>query len=134
MANYDSIFISNDFSVKNEEAFRRWASTLEGVEVECRADGADGSFFTLKGECGLPNTIENGDGEVVDIEFSGELAKHLAQRSIAILMEVGNERLRSLHGYAVAIHPNGETVEIGLGDIYRQATEAFIGCDIKEVF
>ncbi len=126
MADYHAKTRSNWFSVKDLGAFQDWLNSLES-ELMIDIDGSDNTvcFF---GECSIP-TFDN-DGEEVD--FKGVLATHLSDGECAVIFEIGNEKLRYLTGYAVAIAYTGETVELGLHDIYKKAQEAFLGCDIRE--
>jgi len=54
-------------------------------------------------------------------DFVAELADHLADGWVAILMEVGHEQSRYLVGYAVAVNSAGETVTVDLDSIHALA-------------
>ena len=44
-------------------------------------------------------------------------------RSVAIFIDAGSEKLRYIHGCAVAINSKGESVRIMLNDIYELAKQ-----------
>jgi hypothetical protein len=54
-----------------------------------------------------------------------ELAQHLPKGQIAVLMEIGAEKLRYLTGVAIAVNHKGRVVELTLSDIYRKASRIF---------
>ena len=117
MANYTASSRSNYFRVKDTEAFRKWADDLE-LKVEPNDDG----MLMIWADC------ENGDwpdfrfneetDDYDEIAFYGELAEHLVPGEIAILMEVGAEKLRYLCGYAVAIDHEGNMETVSINQIY----------------
>lgn len=127
MADYYGKTRSNWFSVKDLGAFRDWINSLES-ELMIDTDTTDDTVC-IYGECSIPTF----DQEGWEVDFSACLATHLQHGQCAIIFEIGNEKLRYLSGYAIAIAYTGETVEIGLRDIHREAQEAFLGCDIREV-
>jgi hypothetical protein len=55
------------------------------------------------------------------------LSTHLAEGSVAVIVEAGAEKLRYVHGHAVAVNSKGEQLCIGLGDIYEMAEKRFGG-------
>lgn len=59
-----------------------------------------------------------------------ELAEHLQDDSVAVLMEAGAEKLRYVAGWAAAVNAKGEVVEIGLHAIYDMAKQKF-GDDVE---
>ena len=50
-----------------------------------------------------------------------------------VLQEVGNEKLRYLHGQSRAINNKGEEISISIHDIYKEASEALLGEHMTEV-
>ena len=56
-------------------------------------------------------------------DLAGDLAPLLAPGQVAILQEIGYERLRYLTGEAVAVNGRGETRTVHLADIYALASE-----------
>jgi hypothetical protein len=125
MANYYASTRSNYFRVKDADAFKAWCEqrylefwtkTIDGMG-ECYAITADTGDC-----CGWPSYDIDGDCE---FDFTGELAEHLDPRDVAIIFEVGSEKLRYLTGFATAIHADGSTVAVSLHDIYQRAAEEF---------
>ena len=122
MANYEGFARTNYFQVLDIEAFRTWDESLK-LEVITDIDEP--------GAVGLISHTDTGtwpacDLETMeDIDFSDLLAKHLAPGQIAILMEIGHEKMCYLGGYAVAINSEGREVGINLFDIYELAHKNF---------
>jgi hypothetical protein len=134
MANYVATARSNTFRVKDADAFLAWAETLPGVTAE--ADRSDPSRFVLlmiEEDCaGWPTQRVSGDdlhGEEFDLIT--ELAEHLAEGAVAVLEEVGHEKLRYLVGYAVAVNHLGEEIYVSIDEVYERAEAAGWGGDIS---
>lgn len=119
MANYYASARSNYFRVKDAEAFKAWAES-RNLEVWDRTEEKDGRFgiCPLNGDDGgWPNCFYDEDAdEYVDFELAAELGEHLAEGEVAILSEVGAEKLRYLNAYAVAVNWKGETKYVHLDD------------------
>lgn len=120
MANYIGSARTNYFKVKDETAFRAWAAKygLEVIEHKklfgvLPGDSEDGTFSLF-------------DDEKDDyLDICDEIALHLADGSIAVVMESGHEKLRYICGWAVAINSKGKRVQVGLNDIYGKANKKF---------
>lgn len=130
MANYYATARSNYFAVKDEKAFREWAEQigLTILEPDHSTKVADGipRFGITPGDCddsgGWPTSLYNEEtDDFDDIDVSDELAPHLCDGEVAILMEVGNEKLRYVSGDAVAVNNKGESKYLNLDDIYKVA-------------
>jgi hypothetical protein len=129
MANYYSTARSNYFAVKDEQAFREWADDLglTILEPDPRDKPADSipRFGIAPGGCddsGWPTNLTNEEtGEDDDIDMAQQLAMHLADDEVAILMAVGNESLRYVTGSAEAVNNKGESVFVDLETIYEAA-------------
>jgi len=130
MANYYATARSNYFAVKDEQAFRDWAALLglTILEPDLRATTANGvrRFGLCPGYDSDPGSwptslYNDTTGEDDDIDFSDQLSAHLADDEVAILMEIGNEKLRYLNGWAEAVNSKGETVVVTLESIYESA-------------
>ena len=132
MANYVGYARSNHFRVRDEAAFLGWVGTLPDV-VARREDGNPERFALLveDGDDGWPNWRYDDDGEEVEIDLHAELAGLLAEGEVAVLEEVGAEKLRYLVGYAVAVNHRGERVAISLDDIYEKVRAAGWGPDVS---
>mgnify|MGYP000564594834 CR=1 FL=1 len=131
MANYEATARSNYFTVKNLPAFTAWCSTL-GIEVSPSSDQNAGhvAMFFLDG---IPSSSYNEDTQdLEDLDFYGDLASHLIAGQVAVIMEIGHEKMRYLVGHAVAVNAAGERREITLNAIYALAQElAPDGMDIS---
>src|ERR1035437_788409 len=102
---------SNYFRVKDEQKFRAWAEQL-GVEVwEGSGPGELGRFAIASEDGnGWPSVrYADVDAGTDDVDLVAELATHLVEGSVAILMETGAEKRRYLTGWAQAVNCRGET-------------------------
>jgi hypothetical protein len=131
MANYYATARSNYFRVKNAQAFEEWCSERN---LDCWANSYEGvgDRYAIAPsadvEAGWPSyDLDEATDEYYEIDLPKELASHLDPRDIAILIEVGSEKLRYLTGEAVAVHASGKTIRISLDDIYDQAILEFEG-------
>jgi hypothetical protein len=90
------------------------------------ADRRDGECYAISADtgdcCGWPFCNWENDCE---LDLAKELAAHLDPRDVAILFEIGCEKLRYLVGRATAIHTDGSTVHVSLNDIYQEAVREF---------
>jgi 3-deoxy-D-arabino-heptulosonate 7-phosphate (DAHP) synthase class II len=59
-----------------------------------------------------------------EIDVASELAPHLAEGSVAVLEQVGAEKLRYLSGWAEAVNHRGEKILVTLDDVYEKAKAA----------
>jgi len=120
MANYYSTARSNYFRVKDDPAFEAWCRSLS-LKFLKDPDG-EYALFGGEDESGWPSIrpSEN-EREDEDVDFPGELARHLHDDYVAVLMEAGHEALRYVTGQAIAINSKGETKTISLDEIYEQA-------------
>lgn len=124
MANWYGTARSNYFRVKDKDAFLKWADG-RGLGVFKHEDRAD--LFAIHGgestdDGSWPSYDVEGDTE---IDLVAELAQHLPKGQIAVLMEIGAEKLRYLTGVAIGINHKGRVVELTLSDIYRKAARTF---------
>jgi hypothetical protein len=130
MANYYATARSNYIAVKDESVFREWAariglSILEPTHHDKVADGIR-RFGIAPGNGddsgGWPTSIYHEDtDECEDIDVSEQLSAHLADDEVAVLMEVGNEKLRYVSGTATAVNSKGEIAHLDLDSIYELA-------------
>jgi hypothetical protein len=132
MATYYETARTNYFLVKDIEAFKTRLEDLKSLTV--REDERNGKTYVC-----LLNDNENGFpfeayddilGEYVEIDWEGIFSQHLQDDSVAIVMGAGAEKLRYIHGYAVAFNNKGETEQIHLVDIYKIAEK--LGTDIQK--
>jgi len=124
MANYYEQARSSYFKVKDKEAFRAFLERFGGA-VEMIEDDK-GRVGFLAGE-GLPSewVVADADGmeEHVEVDFASELAVHLADHEVAVVMANGYEKMRYLVGYAIAINNKKERREVDLAGIYELASQ-----------
>jgi hypothetical protein len=123
MANYVGFARSNYFRVRDEAAFLGWVEALPGV-VARREDDDPGRFALLVedgDDGGWPNwRYDEQTQEEGEIDLYAELAGHLADGEVAVLQEVGAERLRYLVGYSVAVDHRGERLSVSIDDVYEK--------------
>ena len=148
MANYYGNGRSNYFKVKDMAAFLEWLDTrAPGMEVASRhmvdkkrerellaEDPTQEICLLAETEDGdYPSWIYNEeDGDDEEVDFIGELSKHLLEETgnVFIWQHVGNEKLRYVSGYAIAITHDGKTFQVSIRDIYDKVCEEL---DITEV-
>lgn len=123
MANYTAYFRSNYFAVKDVARFQAFchAFQLELVTTTENSQTLYG-FLNERNEGGLPVTRYNeatDDWEEADL--MGELATHLVDGYVAIVMEVGFEKMRYLIGMGYAVNARGEMMEVDLDEIYERS-------------
>lgn len=123
MADYIAQTRSNYFRVRNVRNFRQLCARYGLTVVRTDEKGKYQYGFLVDGP--LPTGRMDGKGEWIETDFLGELSRLLAPREIAVVMEVGNEKMRYLVGYAAAVNATGERIKISLSDIYRRCQETF---------
>jgi len=114
---------SNYFRVRNVRNFRRFC-TRYGLTVVRTSEGKSFQYGFLLEEP-LPTGRTDSKGEWIETDFLGELSRLLARREVAVVMEVGSEKMRYLIGYAAAVDARGRRIQIALSDIYRRCKETF---------
>ena len=134
MANYYATTRSNYFRVKDAEAFKVWCSELNlEFWTEQFPEHPGDTFYAISagsGDGGWPSTRWGEDEDPIDIDMETEIPKHLDPRDVAILLEVGNEKLRYVTGYAIAIHAEKPPVYVNISSIVDKAREEF-GADVN---
>ena len=130
--NYIGSTRSNYFAVKNPEAFKVFLQQFGDLElIEGTAEKKGLFGFLVGGDSGsLPNSKsapdpegEEGDVEDVDVDFIAELAPHLADGQVGVVIEIGYEGMRFLGGYATAFNNQSQLKQLNLDDIYEVAKE-----------
>jgi hypothetical protein len=127
MANYIPTCRSNYFQVKDLAAFTSWCIrlNLNWDHENGKSNGPVMIYPDMDGESSWPCFFYDDNGEEHDIDFEAELAEHLLADEVAIIMEVGHEKLRYLCGFATAIRKGKEpheyeTLTVSLNDIYQR--------------
>lgn len=121
MANYEARERTNYFKVKDPDKFREWATRLK-LEI----NQSEEQLFALIPNSDydeFPGNVEDEEGNYYDVDFDAELATHLADGEVVIIMHVGYEKFHYLCGYASAFDNKGQSISISLNDIYEQVKE-----------
>jgi hypothetical protein len=133
MANYEAYARSNYFQVTSADAFgafcRRWQLTPITPITQGESEQTLHGFLCDEGfpSCEYYDVDKD---EYVEGDFTADLADVLADGAVAIVQEIGHEKLRYLVGFARAINNKGETAEISIDDIYEKA--AALGSNITQ--
>lgn len=123
MANYVGVGRSNAFRVLGSEEFLTWLESVPDVRA---VQQAEDTYVLLceSDQGGWPSIrFAGGDGEDEEFDIFAELSEHLAEGEVAVLEEVGREKLRVLVGYAVAVNHLGQTVSVNIDEVYDRAAE-----------
>ena len=136
MATYMAVARSNYFTVKDLPAFVGEATRYGLCVKHPTSDDQQhqGLVMIHPEDGGWPGFIwdeEDADGNPLDFDAAAWVATHLIEGSVAVLQEVGFEKLRYLVGYAVAVNSAGETRRVSLDDLGEQAQE--LGRQVTEV-
>jgi len=121
MANYVPFVRSNYFEVKDGAAFEAFCKKW-GVELI--RGGKDDTLYGFlgNGEIGLPLCYYDAEkDDYVEGSFMDDLAGHLKEGWVAVVREIGFEKMRYLVGYSVAINSRGQSIEVSLDQIYEDA-------------
>jgi hypothetical protein len=122
MANYYEQCRSNYVKVKDKEAFRAFLDRFGGAVMMIEDDKGRVGFLA---EEGMPSTYMPDDSgtEPDDVDFVAELAGHLGNHEVLVVMGTGYEKMRYLVGNAIAINNKKERREIDLAQIYEMAKQ-----------
>lgn len=133
MATYYGHARTNLFQVKDAAAFIAELATIStNLDVAANTETNEVAVFSNTDDgCWIWNTYKGGTWEESEVNWADIFTRHLAPNSVAVITEIGNEKLRYLNGYAVAYNPNGEKTEIMLDDIYSQARKLW-NLEVKE--
>jgi len=129
MANYYATARSNYFRVYNAASFEAWCNKRHLDFWTKQFDDVGKRYaISLGQDCegGWPNYEIEQDAE---IDFFAELAEHLDKGDVAVLVEVGSEKLRYLIGEAIAVNSKGRMIRVTLDEIYDKAV-AELGPDV----
>jgi len=118
---------TNFFQVIDEAKFREWAAERE-LSVETKATGSTTLFgiYSETDDGGWPTqTWPDSENNPIEVDMVAELAAHLVEGQIAVLMEVGHVKCCHLDGTAVAVNHTGARAAVELCHIYQLAAETF---------
>ena len=129
MADWIGSCRSNYFIVKDRKSFKELLEQYETVLIE--KNGKVG-FYSITDDGGIPTRYIDDDDEDAGIDEESisiieEIAEHLVENEVCVIMEIGYEKLRYLDGRAIAVAWTGETTRVSLNDIYAQAQSEFGG-------
>ena len=117
MSNYDAICRSNNFQVKDRDAFLSEMKQYKTLVVDETPRGFL-VYVSTDGE-GWPSYVDSEDNDDMDeINIFAIIGKHLEDDEVAIFMEVGHQKLVYVGGYAVAINNRLEERCISLDEIF----------------
>ena len=137
MANYYGSARSNEFRVKDIDAFKKAAAEINvGVWVDDPAAGLVSAYSEDPDGAGwpswvyreLPEDAPDDVDEYVEVDLAAFVAPHLADGSVAIFFEAGAEKLRYVVGTALAVNAAGETRSLSLDQMFETAKE--IGSEV----
>jgi hypothetical protein len=123
MANYYGMARTNYFAVKNAMAFLEELENIPDLETAGNSDPNAVCLLSESESGWVWSYYDEESGEDIEVDWEGIFTRHLADNSVAIIMEIGNEKLRYLSGIAVAYNNKGETREVSLDNIYTLAEE-----------
>jgi len=124
MANYYEKARTNYFKVKDAAAFQKYLDLFGSIDLA--VNEKTGQYALIFDEAsGVPSFYLNDDDEDIEVDFIDDVSKHLTDDSILVLQAIGNEKMRYLTGYAVAVNNKGESVSISIDNIYKMAQEKF---------
>jgi len=114
---YDCLY-NNKLDEKCKHLIKRTVGECKGDEYEDELVG----FLGNNGNGQIFGYAEDDQGNVLEFEDAlNMLATHLEEGWVAIVQEVGAEKLRYITGFATAINSKGETQDISIGQIYQKA-------------
>jgi hypothetical protein len=126
MANYIPHARTNEFKVKDVKAFTEWM------------DDFDAALFWNDDKCtiifseSIPSYVYNDEtDEERDVDFTQEIFPFLADGAVAIVTEIGYEKMRYLVGISVAVNQYGAEIVVNLDDIYTQVNEIWSVKDVS---
>jgi len=118
MKRYTEYWRTNYFCVKDPAAFATWVDSF-GLPISVQsADPADYPSDSMAPLTLIPDAqseleipVSRRDphtGETLPCDFVQELATHLADESVAILIAIRYHRTRILYSYAITMRSNGD--------------------------
>lgn len=123
MANYTAYFRSNYFAVKDVAQFQQFCDEFQ-LEMITKTDDGETlyGFLDQGNEGGIPATLFNeATQDWEDADLLTALAAHLVEDYVAIVMEVGFEKMRYLVGEAHAVNAKGDIISVELDEIYERS-------------
>lgn len=130
MADWTGHARSNYFRVKNVDAFIAFINSIPGVAFWTKE--MNGTYFAIfadtTGHGGWPDTrdVEDQDDNCYGMEsLADDLVQYLAENEVAILMEIGNEKLCYLTFRSTAVTWDGRRIDLDSEEIYDRVANEF---------
>lgn len=141
MQEHHVLWRTNFFRVKDRPAFDAWVRQFDEIAVTAVKEGTHFNFEwialhqTPGANSKVPDVRGNPYTSDQPVDFFAEMAQHLHPEHTVVFMTIqygdviepdelpGYYHSPQIRGWARALHPNGETFVIGLGDIWDQAFE-----------
>lgn len=113
---------SNYVRVKDKVAFQAFLGRFDGIVEMIENKKGRVGFVAPEGlpQTNMPEGDDNGDE---DFDFIDEVAGHLADSEVMIVMGSGSDGVKYIVGYAIAINNRKERREVDLDDIYGLAEQ-----------
>lgn len=132
MANWYGIARTNYVKIKDVDALMNF---IDGLPLEVERHPVEESFV-----CFTPADSDTGDFDHNFCDDDGndefwdwpQIAEHLVEGQVLVVMTVGHDKARYLTGYASAISWDGRVVSVNIDDIYTKAVDEF-GVDAKAI-
>lgn len=121
MADYTAYFRSNYFAVKDAGGFQFFCAEFN-CAMMTKIEGEQTLYGFYGNDHGIPVTRYNEEKQSwEEADLLSALADHLTDDYVAIVMEVGFEKMRYLIGEAHAVNAAGEIASLDLDEIYERA-------------
>jgi hypothetical protein len=132
MANFYEKARTNYFTVKDPVAFRAWAKQYQ-CKVWSEEATPERVCLLWDEDMGFQEYPVDDDYNDVQGSFFMDIAEHLTDDAVCIVMAVGSEKYRYLTGWASAIDNTGydHMVAVDLDKIYEIAQTVFPNKDIN---
>lgn len=134
MANYYGTSRTNYFAIKLE-MLEEFKADMKRLDIEIVGKPPERLALISNDESGWPSydpEAEENDGDG-STDFCHQVSKYLTPGSIAIMVEVGNEKARYVSGHAVAVDSEGACVWVNLeAEILKRAKEKWPAAEITE--
>jgi len=130
MADWTGHARSNYFRVKDVDAFTTFINNVPGIAFWTKDNDSTNFaiFADVTDHGGWPDTrdIEGQDDNCYDMgSLADDLVQHLAENEVAILMEIGNERLRYFTFRSTAVTWDGRRIDLDSDEIYDRVVNEF---------
>lgn len=116
---------SNYFAVRDMAAFEAFCERHDMKMITESRDTVRCGFLSPREvmfEDEMEDDLEDDeDEEEGESDWMSALASHIADGEVAVVMQVGNDKMRFLAAHAWAVNSQGATQELDLDEIYMRA-------------